>query len=191
MRYVDGNIQLSASDLVNHLACRRLTGLNREVTAGARTAPGNWDPTLQLLWERGLAHERSYVQHLRDMGKQVTVIGEVGVNDEVVSSTLEAMSAGREIIVQGALSEGSWSGRPDILRRVETPSDLGDWSYEVIDTKLARETRSGTILQLSLYSDLLRSFQGVQPEFMYVVPHGRGSRPRRTVPATTPPTTGW
>ena len=178
MRYVAGNIQLSASDLVNHLACRRLTGLNREVAAGARTAPGNWDPTLQLLWERGLAHERSYVQHLRDMGKQVTVIGEVGVNDEVVSSTLEAMSAGREIIVQGALSEGSWSGRPDILRRVETPSDLGGWSYEVIDTKLARETRSGTILQLSLYSDLLRSFQGVQPERMYVVAPWTGFEPQ-------------
>ena len=178
MRYVDANIQLSASDLVSHLACRRLTGLNREVAAGARTAPGNWDPTLQLLWERGLAHERSYVQHLRDTGKQVTVIGEVGVTDEVIDSTLEAMSAGREIIVQGALSEGSWSGRPDILRRVEAQSDLGSWSYEVIDTKLARETRSGTILQLSLYSDLLRSFQGVQPEFMYVVAPWTGFEPQ-------------
>jgi uncharacterized protein len=32
---------------------------------------------------------------------------------------------------------------------VETPSALGVWSYEVIDTKLARETKGGTILQLS------------------------------------------
>ena len=169
MHYVDGDIQLSASDLVNHLACRRLTGLNWEVTAGVRSAPGNWDPALQLLWERGLAHEQSYVQHLRDTGRQVTVIDRVGVDDEALDSTLAAMRSGWEIIVQGALSEGPWSGRADILRRVEAPSGLGDWSYEVIDTKLARETRSGTILQLSLYSDLLRSVQGVQPEYMYVV----------------------
>ena len=142
MHYVDGDIQLSASDLVNHLACRRLTGLNREVTAGARSAPGNWDPALQLLWERGLAHEQSYVQHLRDTGRQVTVIDGVGVDDEALDSTLAAMRSGWEIIVQGVLSEGPWSGRADILRRVEVPSGLGGWSYEVIDTKLARETRS-------------------------------------------------
>ena len=182
MRHVDGDIQLSASDLVNHLACRRLTGLNREVAAGVRSTPGNWDPALQLLWERGLAHEQSYVQHLRDTGKRVTVIDGVGADDQVIESTLEAMRSGREIIVQGALSEGSWSGRPDILRRVEAQSDLGRWSYEVIDTKLARETRSGTVLQLSLYSDLLGSIQGVQLEHMYVVVPwtGFGAQPYRT-----------
>ena len=169
MRYVDGNIQQSASDLVNHLACRRLTGLNREVAAGARSAPGNWDPSLQLLWERGLAHEQSYVKHLMDTGKQVAIIEQVGIDSEVIDSTLAAMRSGREVTVQGALSEGSWSGRPDVLRRVEAPSRLGGWSYEVIDAKLARETRSGTILQLSLYSDLLNSVQGVSPEYMYVV----------------------
>ena len=49
------------------------------------------------------------------------------------------------------------------------PSALGEWSYEVTDTKLARDTRSGTILQLSLYSDLVGALQGKLPEFMYVV----------------------
>jgi predicted RecB family nuclease len=44
-----------------------------------------------------------------------------------------------------------------------------DWSYEAIDTKLARETRAGAVLQLCVYSDLLRKMQGLAPEFMYVV----------------------
>ena len=99
----------------------------------------------------------------------VTLVDGVGIDAAKVGATVEAMRAGREIIVQGALVEGRWSGRIDILRRVEIPCILGDWSYEVIDTKLARETRSGTILQLSLYSDLVRSVQGVLPEHMYVV----------------------
>ena len=99
----------------------------------------------------------------------MTVVDGVGIDDQALHATLEAMRAGSEVIVQGALAEGSWSGRPDILRRVEVPSGLVGWSYEVIDTKLARETRSGTILQLSLYSDLLGSVQGVSPERMYVV----------------------
>ena len=41
MHYVDGNIQLSASDLVNHLACRRLTGLDLEVADGVRDGAGD------------------------------------------------------------------------------------------------------------------------------------------------------
>jgi uncharacterized protein len=52
---------------------------------------------------------------------------------------------------------------------VETPSNLGPWSYEIYDCKLARETKAATILQLSLYSDLLTIIQGIAPKFMYVV----------------------
>ena len=73
------------------------------------------------------------------------------------------------MIVQGALSHNHWIGRADILRRIEAPSDIGHWSYEVVDTKLARETKAGAVLQLCLYSDLLTRVQGVEPEYMYVV----------------------
>ena len=169
MDKVNGTIQLSASDLANHLACRHLTELNHEVAVGLRPAPGDWDPTLELLQERGLAHERAYVQHLKDAGCAVKFIEGVGLDAATVAATVAAMRAGDEIIVQGALTEGPWGGRIDILRRVEVPSNLGGWSYEVIDTKLARETKSGTILQLSLYSDLVGGVQGLLPEHMYVV----------------------
>ena len=39
----------------------------------------------------------------------------------------------------------------------------------MIDTKLARETKGGTVLQLCLYADLVKSLQGRLPEFGYVV----------------------
>jgi predicted RecB family nuclease len=79
------------------------------------------------------------------------------------------MTAGAPIINQGVFENESWFGRADVLRRVETPSSLGSWSYEVIDAKLARETKGGAVLQLGLYSDLLSSVQGLSPEFSYVV----------------------
>ena len=44
---------------------------------------------------------------------------------------------------------------------------LGSWSYEPYETKLARETKAGTVLQLCLYGDLLASRQGRFPR-----PHG-------------------
>ena len=51
----------------------------------------------------------------------------------------------------------------------KTPSDPGEWSYEPFDTKLARETKAGAMLQLCLYADLLPQAQGTTPECMYVV----------------------
>ena len=169
MRSVNGSLRLSASDLVNHLACRHLSELNFEVVVRARAAPSHWDPTLELLQKRGLAHEQAYIEHLKDAGHRVATIDSGGIDAATVASTVEAMRSGHEVIVQGALADGRWSGRTDILRRVGVPSNLGDWSYEVVDTKLARETKSGTILQLSLYSDLVRSVQGRLPGNMYVV----------------------
>jgi len=56
-----------------------------------------------------------------------------------------------------------------VLRRVERSSELGDWSYEVYDTKLARDARGATILQLAVYSDLLARVQGALPEYFHVV----------------------
>ena len=139
------------------------------MAVGSRAAPGYWDPTLDLLWERGLAHEQAYIRHLIDAGAQVTRVEGSGLEAATVAATMKAMNAGEEVIVQGALVQGHWGGRMDILRRVEARSRLGSWSYEVIDTKLARETKSGTILQLSLYSDLVGEAQGLLPERMYVV----------------------
>ena len=52
-------------------------------------------------------------------------------------------------------------------------SSLGDFYYEPYDTKLARETRGGTILQLALYADLLGEIQGVTPERFFVVTPGK------------------
>ena len=48
-------------------------------------------------------------------------------------------------------------------------SAFGAWAYEVADTKLARETRGGTILQLGLYCEMLARIQGRPPERFYVV----------------------
>ena len=164
-------LHLSASDLVNHLACKRLTQLDYDVACGRRAKPSRYDPTLEQLIERGLDHEQKYIEHLKAAGREVTDVGgaDVGLDDATVAATVQAMREGRDVIVQGALADGRWSGRADVLMRVDAPSKLGDWSYEVTDTKLARETKGGTILQLSLYSDLVARVQGRLPENMHVV----------------------
>jgi predicted RecB family nuclease len=176
--YREGDLlQLSASDLVGHLNCRHLTDLEHGAASGTLQRPYRHDPLLDILAERGSLHERDYLQSLSSAGYEVVQIEGVGIVDRQINRTMEAMRTGYQIIAQGALRQGAWGGRPDILRRVTLPSALGDWSYEVIDTKLARETRGGTVLQLSLYSDLLSTVQRVTPEYMYVVTPGSGAAP--------------
>jgi uncharacterized protein len=160
---------LSATDLSNFLACRHRTGLDMAVAYGARTRPHQDDPLLDLLWQRGLDHETAYVETLRSRTDSVVDLGHLDDPIERVAATLEAMHRGADVIVQAGLSDAGWFGKPDIMQRVPRASRLGDWSYEIADTKLSRETRAGTILQLGLYSEMLGDAQGVRPERFYVV----------------------
>ena len=169
MRKVGDQFELNASDLVGYLNCQHLAALDRAVADGALAKPKFWDPLLDILRERGTIHERNYVEHLAAVGLEAVRIDGIEVTDAAVSETLDAMKSGVPVIVQGALSSDGWVGRADILRRVEKPSALGAWSYEPVDTKLARETRAGSVLQLCLYSDLLSGMQGRAPEYMYIV----------------------
>jgi uncharacterized protein len=169
MKREDGSFELSASDLVGYLNCRHLSALERAVAEGGVTKPRLWDPLLEILWERGLVHEQGYLEHLTKAGLEVVKIDGVEVSAQAVAQTLAAMKRGVQVIAQGALSHDGWVGRADILRRVEVPSALGGWSYEAVDTKLARETKAGAVLQLCLYSELIKQIQGLAPEQMSVV----------------------
>jgi predicted RecB family nuclease len=164
-------LRLAATDVANHLACRHLTQLDRAVAEGRRKAPAWRDPALALLQERGLRHEQAYVEDLRANGLRVA---ELGGDKGSVDQTLAAMRAGTDVVVQASLGTGQWIGRADVLLKVLQPSELGKWSYEVVDTKLAQETRAGTVLQLCLYSDLVAAVQGRAPSLMHVVRPGQG-----------------
>ena len=163
-------IRLSATDLSNHLACRHLTVLDLQVARGTRPAPGFSSPDLRVIQELGLRHEAAYLASLMDRGFSVADLRSFRNDETAAAETRTRMENGVDVIAQGTLAVGRWLGRPDLLRKVPKPSVFGDWSYEVYDCKLARETKATTILQLALYSDLLAAVQGQAPEFMYVVP---------------------
>ena len=169
MRYLNGDLTLAATDLSNFLSCRHRTALDMEAAAGLRKRPYFDDPLLELLFQRGTDHEKSYVDSLRDGGREVIDLTSIMDREALVAATLRAMREGADVIVQGGLASQQWFGKPDLLQRVARPSALGDWSYEVSDTKLALETRAGTVLQLGLYSEMLASAQGVSPEYFHVV----------------------
>src|SRR5207244_3166116 len=90
-----------------------------------------------------------------------------------VGQTLEALRSAVDVVYQAAFGGQRWVGYADILRKVPCApgarTRFGDFHYETYDTKLARETRGGTILQVALYADLLGKAQGLTPERYFVV----------------------
>ncbi len=172
MRIHNDQFQLSASDVVKHLACRHLTLLDLRAARGELEPPHWRDPGVAILEERGSRHEADYLSYLKTSGYEV--LEEQGPEENTgFQRTLNAMKSGVQVIAQAYLEEGHWRGRADVLLRIEGSSKLGKWSYEVVDTKLARETKGGTILQLCLYSELVEKIQGYMPESMHVVAPGR------------------
>lgn len=169
MRFSTGELVLSATDLTQFLCCPYGSALDMAVALKERTKPHWHDPLLEILIERGRAHEKAYVETLRAPGKTVVDLTDTRDPEEAVRRTLEAMRGGADVVSQGALRVGSWYGRPDVLEKVATSSAFGTWSYEVADTKLARETAAGTILQLGLYGELLEAVQGTRPLVFRVV----------------------
>ena len=184
MRYEGGRLVFAATDLSNHLACGHLTSVRRAVALGDITRPTPYDdPRADVLRQRGLEHEQRLLQRFAAEGRTVETITAAGVPfaqrdwAEAAARTVEALRRGAGVVYQGRLEagDGRWSGYPDFLIRVERPSALGDWSYEVVDAKLAREARGTAVLQLLLYSDLLQQVQGAAPERMHLaLGGGRG-----------------
>ncbi|MCB9610040.1 MAG: TM0106 family RecB-like putative nuclease, partial [Polyangiaceae bacterium] len=171
MRILGTEIGLSATDLANHVGCQHLTRLNRQAVCGEISHPAWRDPLLETLRARGLELETTYIHFLQTQG--LSVFDATAADQPAgVETTIAAMRSGHDVIVQPFLEDGRWVGRADILRRVQRPSKLGSHSYEVVDTKLARETRGGTILQLVRYSEMVARLQGNQPELMHVVSPG-------------------
>jgi predicted RecB family nuclease len=176
MERVGDRIVYSAGDLVDFVACRHLSALEARVAAGREVRPPA-SAEDQLVWAAGRAHERAYLETLRAAGKTVVdLVSPPSLEGRraAAAATLEAMRAGAERIHNATFFEpdtpaGGWLGIADFLLRVEGRSDLGDWHYEVADTKLARHAKAATLVQLCVYDELLTRAQGVAPQKMHAI----------------------
>jgi uncharacterized protein len=108
-----------------------------------------------------------HLEALKARGLHVLEIAR-GELTENANITRELLGDGADVVFQGALLFGNWGGWSDFLEKVDRPSSLGSFSYEVTDTKLKRKPHPSHVLQLALYSDLLAEIQGVEPENAHV-----------------------
>ncbi|HET7171892.1 MAG TPA: TM0106 family RecB-like putative nuclease [Gaiellales bacterium] len=175
MQLRDGHLWLSPSDLSAHLACPYLTRLEFEAARKERSRPHGREELADLVAKKGDEHEAAFLVDLQADGRQVV---EIRFDDHdfarAHAATEAAMRAGADVIYQATFARDGWRGRADFLIRVEEPSaNLGKWSYEVWDTKLARSAKPAAVLQLTFYSGEVARIQGRLPDRLHVVPGTR------------------
>src|SRR4051812_37033398 len=124
MKERDGTVYVSATDLANHLSCRHLTTLDIRLAKGEISAPSWENPHLVVLQQRGLEHERSYIEDLRAKGLSLVDLSNKP-KESASEATLAAMKGGAQAIVQASFASGDWRGRADVLLRVEQHEKLG------------------------------------------------------------------
>ena len=167
MRNFGGRILFSATDLMRFMGCAHATTLDLMRLRGDGPDPGEDTEDAALLQKQGDAHEAAHLEKLKSAEKVVLEIPRADLVADA-QATRAALAQGAEVVFQGAFLSGNWGGWSDFLLRVDRPSALGPFSYEVADTKLKRRPHPKHVLQLVLYSDLLTEVQGVAPDVAHV-----------------------
>lgn len=176
MQLIDGAPVYAATDLVGFLACRHRFGLERAALAELVAKPVRNDPEIELIRKRGYEHERRYLAELEASGRTVVEILPDGSETDAgtalraaAAATRRALEEGVDVVYQATFFDGRWRGHADFLLRVDRPSALGSWSYQVADTKLARRVKASAVLQICSYVDQLAGVQELEPELLHVV----------------------
>jgi uncharacterized protein len=131
--------------------------------------PDENDALNQSLSKRGYVHEEAFIDTLTQQGKQVYTVSDKQSKPQKISDTLSAMQRGEEVIFQAYLAVEPFRGFADFLIKTPGKSKLGDYHYEVWDTKLSKQVKAKFLIQLCAYADMLETLQGTRPSTMAVV----------------------
>jgi uncharacterized protein len=173
MQFLDGRLIVSPSDLTGFLECEHLTQQELAAARGEIERPERKDPELEVLTRRGLEHEARHLASLRTGHRRVVEFafpeGTTAGLTQAHVQTIAAMTEGVDVIYQGTFFDGGWRCHPDFLLRVDRPSKLGAYSYEVADAKLARKAKAAAVLQCCVYAEQVAAVQGVEPEHITLI----------------------
>lgn len=154
----------SPSNLITFLGCHHAAFLDLH----SDKKPSDTDSASLLLQQKGLEHEKAYLNSLKKRGLQVTEIPKDRSIEERVQLSKEAIQSGCDVIYQAVFLHQQWRGDADFLIKCDIPSHLGEFSYEVLDTKLARSAEPKHILQCLVYSECLEAIQGILPQSVHL-----------------------
>ncbi len=168
MRKLNNQLIFSPSDLITFSDSKFDSWMERcFLEFPDEVQPDERDESLEIVARHGNTHELAFLSLLKMEGYDIAEIDPRSESAE--RDTIAAMRNGREVVYQGLLKAGEFAGLSDFLVKVPGPSDLGDFHYEVWDTKLSKKAKPYYLLQLCCYAEMLETIQGRLPGSVRVV----------------------
>lgn len=132
------------------------------------------DELVAVLQNKGFKHENIQKEVFESQGLLVVTID--GESKSIKKqNTIDAMKNGVDVIYQAYLESENFHGYADFLVRTPGASNLGNYHYEVWDTKLSTKAKPEFIIQLCCYAEMLQFIQGECSQDITVV-LGNGSQ---------------
>ena len=160
MHFAHGSVVYSPSDLITFIESEYASWMDRLYLEQPDCAlPDKTDDQGLMIMAAGIAHE---IQVLEMLAAE-TSITHIPSGDGRRAATLRAMENGAPVIYQAYLEREPFMGLADFLIRVEGASSLGNYHYEVWDSKLGQSMKPHYAVQLCCYAEMLAGVQGQLP----------------------------
>ena len=163
-------MSITASKLYNYIQCPHRVW--RDIYGPQDEKQDEENAFLQLIWERGILHEKEIIESIGTY-KDISS----GILEERIDETRKAMDEGADLIYQGVLKFEDMVGIPDLLKRdgkeyipidIKSGRGYGDFS-ENGEEKLKKHYAA----QLCLYTDILKRL-GYATENKGIIIDGHG-----------------
>lgn len=149
--------RITGTHVYSYVKCQHLASLDLYLSRKDRRPATAWE---EFAAKRGRDFEDDYVAELPVVQPEYPERDfEAGA-----AATLKLLKEGAELMHQAVLSSEDRLGLPDLLRKLDGASELGDHHYEVLDVKTSGKSRGDQILQVVFYTQLLAEVQGRMPE---------------------------
>lgn len=149
-------MNITASKLYNFIQCEHR--IWRDVYGPQEEKIKETNPFVQMLWDKGVQHEKNIVENIGKILDLKDIIDE----EKKIKETIEAIKVGEPLIYQGSLRYGDLLGVPDLLQ------NNGDGTYMPVDIKSGMgvegvdegsdnegKYKKHYAVQLALYSEVL------------------------------------
>ena len=170
MQLIQNNLFFAPSDLITFMESPFASHMERwrvEDRSVSRLMDPE-DDVKETIKKKAYEHENAFLEKLRSDGKEVILI-EWDDPEPTRERTRKAMRSGADVIAQAYLELDNFGGYADFLVRKSGKSKLGDFHYEVWDTKLSRKMKPYFAIQLCCYAEMLEQEQGIPSERVAIV----------------------
>ena len=107
---------------------------------------------LKLRIKYGIEHETKHFKLFKNKNNPSVTINDKLTDEKRFEATKQALTKGYKLIYKAYFIEKNFRGEADFLLKVNTKSDLGNYSYEVYDTKITKNlTHNKKIYQTVIF----------------------------------------